>query len=518
PSTTGSEGWLRMWEAARSFVEGECNHPFPPTERGAVCPLCRQELHEDAHLRLQRLDEFVRNTLERELETARGAHADALDAVEASGVDRALGSQGVTLLQDEDPELAEAVQRWLETGAARVVALREGRDAPELLAPPAATVGELAAARKEEAAHQRSLVDPQKLETLRRRVIEGDARALLSDRLSEFREWYTTLGTIAALERVRQELDTTALSHKQTELAKGLVTDALRSAVREELDALGFPHLQVDLSCRTDRGTTVARMQLGNGSAPVVDVLSAGEQRASALAFFLAEARTSASAGGLVFDDPSSAFDVERLEHIARRIVELAERRQQVIVFSCDVVFCWCLQAAADARRVALAVRPIARMGESVGIVRPHQPWPGETLKVRLGRLRAALQELEAQERKSEIDQYERGAKSLAGDIREAWERAIEEELFRGVVMRFQRDVRALKIRDVVVTEEATAEVLDAMNEVSAYHHEAALAKPVPTPSSQQLRGFLERLETFRDGLKKRKKEKEKQTAPSQVA
>ncbi len=510
---TAGESWFRMWEAARTFVEEDCQHTFPPTEPGALCPFCQQELTEESRNRLKRLDEFVRSTLEKDLETARGTLADALAGVTTDALDSALTSQGLALLKDEQPDMASQIEAFLQTGLARCLAIREGRDPPVLPPSDDAAVRELATTRKAEAAHQRSLVNRQLLEALRQKVLEVEARTLLRERLSEIQAWHATLRTIAALGRVRKDLDTASLSHKQTELAKDLVTDALRRAIREELDALGFSHHRVDLTCRTDHGTTVARMRLGKASAPVADVLSVGEQRACALAFFLAETSTSASGGGLVFDDPSASFDVERIEHIAHRIVELAARRQQLIVFSCDVVFAWCLQAAAEARGVRFGVRRIARIGDRVGIVRPNQAWPGETLKARLGRLRAALQELEAHARRGEIDEYEVGAKTFAGDVREAWERAIEEELFRGVVMRFQRDVKALKIRDVVVTPELTGEVLEAMDETSPYHHDPALAKPVPTPSPEDLRRFLERLEVFCGTLKKRKSKRQPQVA-----
>lgn len=161
-----------------------------------------------------------------------------------------------------------------------------------------------------------------------------------------------------------------------------------------------------------------------------------GEQRACALAFFLAEARASGSRGGLVFDDPSISFDAERVEHIAGRIAELAATREQVIVFSCDLVFAWCLHRASEEQEVGFGVRPIARLGDKVGVVRRDQSWPGEPLKVRIGRLRDGLQTVGALERKGDEDEYEARAKNLAGDIREAWECAIEEDLFCGVVLR----------------------------------------------------------------------------------
>lgn len=70
----------------------------------------------------------------------------------------------------------------------------------------------------------------------------------------------------------------------------------------------------------------------------------------------------------------------------------------------------------------------------------------------------------------------------------------------------FQRDLKVLKIPDVVVTSHLTAEVVAGLNETSPYHHRPALAKPVPTPSVDELREFLARLENFCGALKQQKK------------
>jgi hypothetical protein len=154
-------------------------------------------------------------------------------------------------------------------------------------------------------------------------------------------------------------------------------------------------------------------------------------------------------------------------------------------------------------------------MGDMVGIVRPSQIWPGERLTARMARLRNTLQQLEAAWNKGDIDKYGAGAKAFAGDVRDAWERAVEEELFRGVVMRFQRDVKAQHIRDVEVTAALTQEVYDGMTETSPYHHEPALAKPVSMPTIAELQGFFERLERFCDSLKKKQTGMTKASAPA---
>lgn len=501
---TGGEVWRPMWEAARLFVETECHHEFPPSNPGDLCPLCQQELADDARTRFRRFDDHVRSTLEQELAAAQAELDRALVGLADIDTEGLATGPGLAILRDESPEAADVVETWIADAAGRASALRSGSEAMTLAPAPVEKPRELAAQRKTTAERQRSLVDPARQAGLQGEVSELNARELLAQRLAEIEEWHKTLKTISNLEQARRALDTTSLSHKQAELAKDLVTDELRRTVREELDSLGFQHLKVDLSCRTDRGVTVAKIGLEGSSAPLVEVLSDGEQRGCALAFFLAEALTSASRGGIVLDDPATSFDVERVDHIAKRVVELAAKRQQVIVFTHNAVFAWCLQAAAEVEGIGFSVRPIARMGDKVGIVRPSQVWPGESLKARMARLRSTLQQLEAAWNKGEIDKYEAGAKAFAGDVRDAWERAVEEKLFRKVVMRFQRDVKAQHIRDVEVTAALTQEVYDGMTETSPYHHEPALAKPVGTPSIAELKSFFERLERFCDSLKKK--------------
>lgn len=74
-------------------------------------------------------------------------------------------------------------------------------------------------------------------------------------------------------------------------------------------------------------------------------------------------------------------------------------------MFSCDLVFAWCLHRACEEQEVGFGVRPIARLGDKVGVVRRDQSWPGEPLKVRIGRLRDGLQTVGALERKGDEDE-----------------------------------------------------------------------------------------------------------------
>ena len=497
-SPTGGEGWRAMWEAARAFVEKDCQHDFPPTEDGDICPLCQQALSTDARARLDRLELFVTGTVERDLALAQAALKKIEESSPSEQIDVAMSSPAIATLDDEAPEVATAVREWLKAARQRATELaRADEKTSPLENCPSASIRQLAEGRKEEAERQRQSIDPQRQEEVRRAVAELEARSTLTERLTEVLAWRNTVTTIETLQRVRGDLDTTGLSNKQTELAKALVTNKLRRAVRSELDSLGFSYLKVTLECRTERGATVARLGLDGAAEPASAVLSDGEQRACALAFFVAEALASPSAGGIVFDDPASSLDVERVEHISSRLVELARKRKQIIVFTHDLPFAWCLQDAAVKADVAFAVRPLSRLGDRTGIVRAGKSWPGEKLGDRLARLREVLKTLEVLSQRGSIDEYEPAAKTFAGDVRDTWERAVEEGLFKKVVMRFQRDVKALRIQDVIVTPDLTRQVFDGMTETSPYHHSSALAKPTPIPTIEDLRKFFARLEQF---------------------
>jgi energy-coupling factor transporter ATP-binding protein EcfA2 len=210
------DGWLRMWDAVRSFVEEDCQHPFPPIGPGARCPFCEQELSEGSRNRLHRLDEFVRSTLKDELEASHRTLEESLASITRDALDRAGSSEGMRLLKDHEALLEAKVNEWLAVAGERCSALRAGIEPPPLPSSRAKTVRAFAAKRREEAAHQRSLIKPREQETLRQKVAEAEARIQLRDRLTEFQDWHVTMQTIEALGDVRKQLATARLRTRIT--------------------------------------------------------------------------------------------------------------------------------------------------------------------------------------------------------------------------------------------------------------------------------------------------------------
>jgi hypothetical protein len=58
---TGHGAWREMWEAARRFAE--TGGTFPNPEPGDACPMCQQDLDEDARQRMRKFEDFVRSDL-----------------------------------------------------------------------------------------------------------------------------------------------------------------------------------------------------------------------------------------------------------------------------------------------------------------------------------------------------------------------------------------------------------------------------------------------------------------------
>lgn len=119
--------------------------------------------------------------------------------------------------------------------------------------------------------------------------------------------------------------------------------------------------------------------------------------------------------------------------------------------------------------------------GDVPGIINPDLPWVAQPVKKRIGTLKERLVRLKKIEAKESQDEYFFAAKAWYILLREAWERAVEERLFKGVVERFSLGVQTLKLNKVIVTIDLIAEIEHGMTESSNWLHDAA-AGLNPTP------------------------------------
>jgi hypothetical protein len=139
---------------------------------------------------------------------------------------------------------------------------------------------------------------------------------------------------------------------------------------------------------------------------------------------------------GIIVDDPVSSLDHQRLRKVAQRLVLEAAAGRQVIVFTHHLVFYQevIAAAAANAPQVPVLVNLISKRDGSFGLISENdEPWIAKKVVKRIEALRARLNSIPANVDRT-TDDYRRKAKDFYTDLRETWERLVEEVLLCSVV------------------------------------------------------------------------------------
>lgn len=497
-SGVGSDPWRRLWQAAREFSE-QSGAAFPPGA-DVHCPLCLQELSAEAADRLAHFEHHVHSTVGEQARRTRQSLDLALEPLDDRHVE-ACRTPFLTGLAEREAELHGGLQRFLEAVRERMRALREdpaGAEVTPVALDASTTLDAWAAAREAHAQTLTTAEDPERQRELRQELAELDARETLGGRLDDVTTWIGTLRRVAAHRRAHSALATNRITMKQRELSEAVVTGTLDAKLKEEMRQLRCEHLPVDLHPHTAVGETQVGLRLAgaHGSPHVSDIASEGEQRALSLSFFFAEVATSEDDGGIVVDDPVSSLDDERRAYIAERLVEEAQRRQ-VIVLTHDLPFMLDLIEQAEESGIPPTVQGVWRLGSEVGRVDNHPPFKAMKLRPRVGVLDQRLAQWDSQPPPGDFDDAWRRVCGFYADLRVSWERAVEERLFRGVVQRFQREVKTLALDDVVVTPELVAAINQGMTRCSQFVHDESPAATTSLPGRTELAADLAQLQEF---------------------
>lgn len=202
----------------------------------------------------------------------------------------------------------------------------------------------------------------------------------------------------------------------------------------EECKALRAPELTVSHIGR--KGRAQRRRRLTGDHNPSA-VFSEGEQKVLAMADFLAEARLSGVTAPVIFDDPVSSLDHRRVGEVAERVAALSETAQ-VIVFTHDIFFTTkLLQTIEDAKRTCTYFQISDENGKGFIMRGSHPQW--DSVSKITKRINAVVQEAKSSKDSDERNELvQRGY----GLIRSWCEVFVETEVFAGVTLRYQPNVR----------------------------------------------------------------------------
>lgn len=510
---TGGDVWKRLYAAARAFLAVA----HPGKELGELgpevpCPLCQQPLGGAAG-RLVRFDQFVQGALQENARETKETFDRAYQEFVSDSVDLGLDDELYAEVEALDGALACAARSFGQALVARQQAIQEacktGRWEGAVAAEPpspAAPLQGLAARLEQQAADLLRAADDAARPALEADLRELSARSELAKVRTAVLSAVAQYGLQERLNRCLAGLKTNAISLKASELAEKAVTRDLQDALRKEFGALGVADLNVSLQHRSLKGKARLKLKLGFPQARNVrDILSEGEQRAIAIASFLAEVGLAGGKGGIIFDDPVSSLDHRCRDFVAGRLVSEAVHRQ-VIVFTHDVYFVCVVTDQARRQNVPCATRSLTRRPEGFGVPATELPFEAMGTKARVGALRAMHQAIAKLHRQGDEPGWRRETVSAYCQLRLAWERAVEEVLLGEVVLRFRKGVETQRLSGVDVEDDDCRIIEQAMGRCSDFAHDQAALGTVSLPRPDQLLSDIEQLESWRSSVEGRRK------------
>lgn len=515
---TGGDPWQEMFKAARQFcATSHSLHEFPHLNSDSRCPLCQNPLGEAGVERLLAFDMFVEGEVSKAADKARRAAIVAFKAIVEATLELSFDE---TLANDleANPELVAGCTAFQESLRARrdsiPDAAKDGSgktwaQVPVLSASPREELAKVAYGLREAALKLDESQDVEARAKMEKALAELQARSLLSDLKSIALEAVDRFNLTAMLDRCITATATTAISRKSTELTNTMATEEVAGVLSEELLALGVNNISVAMRPSSAKAKTTFKLVLESPSGAVPqDILSEGEQRAIAIASFLAEVRLGKGKGGIVFDDPVSSLDHGRRERVARRIAAEAADRQ-VVVFTHDLFFLNVLMFETNALGIEPKALTLTQTPEGFGVAEETLPFAGARVSQRVGMLRNKQIDCARLRKEGDETGYRLLARDLYNDLRMAWERGIEEVLLNEVVLRFRKGIETQRLKKVNVEPEDIAAITAGMAKCSNYTgHDGAQVANVAPPSPEEMVVDINVLEEWRKSAIERQKKR----------
>jgi ABC-type nitrate/sulfonate/bicarbonate transport system ATPase subunit len=516
---TGDAVWRLLFESARRFSTELAypKHHFPHTGPGSKCVLCQQDASsEEAAERLKRFATFVGEDASRVAQERRSRQGMAIPKIREArlgfGMDAAMREE----LEEMAPGLLEDLAAYERLVAERRAAMLDAAGKthdwtkiPPLEGDPRGRLTGLIGQLRQHAEDLDKAAAEAQRPALEKEHAELDARERLGKGLKALLALLERLQRKAAVAKCQGELKTKGISDKAREFGEVAVTEALRTALNEEFKALGVGHIRTRLEARVQQTQMFHKLVLDLPSAAKLSaVLSDGEQRAIAIGSFLAELQQAGHSGAIIFDDPVSSLDHNLRQHVARRLVHEAQKRQ-VVIFTHDTSFLGELRDEIDHSKTAHVIHHLEWKDNRSGVVTTGLPWEHQGYKERLDNHRRAQRAMA-----KTWQPYPNGVQVSAmrdeySRLRATMERVIQDVVFNGVIVRYRDWVKAGNLKGVAGLEAQECSDLSRIYDrchgiVTAHDPASAKGPSVPTPD--ELLKDLDGVQVVIDAINARRK------------
>lgn len=172
-----------------------------------------------------------------------------------------------------------------------------------------------------------------KLEESSKRLQENES---ISKQEENIKQWLETDKAENNLRSKSNQINTTKTTTLSKKAHNELLTETLKQNFTDELNFLGYKNLNLEIKNAGGRqGTSSTKLTLSKNN-DIKAILSEGEQKAVALALFIAEAKIQKSKNPIILDDPVNSLDHKIAGKFAQRLLQL---NNQVILFNHNRLF-----------------------------------------------------------------------------------------------------------------------------------------------------------------------------------
>lgn len=522
-SGTGDPLWNVMWSAAKEYSEQSAyhEHEFPNTEDKAKCVLCQQPLSEDAAKKMRGFKDFVNDKSQEVARKSRETYKSLLeDLTDITVQDRETLTEILEEMATDELPFAADTSKLLSTAEAAYKQVVESlKDEKSTEAVPVPEIDFKARALlRTHIEQQQEVIEKfditkftQELNKQKEQVLGLEARLELEKYSDAINKEVDNQKLLARLKACAQQSDTTGISRKGGELTTRFLGETLTGTYAEQLKQLNRKGLIVELKkSHVEKGVAYSEIVItpaagGNGGKFKPDeIMSESEQKVASLAGFFTELSLAPHNSAIILDDPVTSLDEKNTARIAERIIKEAGKRQ-VIVFTHNLFFTAELINYAKKHNVAFTPRTVSK-AKFAGEVIDDLPWQALSTSKRISRLNAQLQDLQTAFNKNEVATYEAGVKSFYSSLRETWERAVEEILFKDAIKRYSRVVETQKLKQIRFEPSDLEAVEEIMTQCSFYAHpNPPDIDSVEIPEPAQLTEDLDKLKAWKTAVELRK-------------
>lgn len=179
-------------------------------------------------------------------------------------------------------------------------------------------------------------VKKEKIKAFEERLVILLENESVSKQKDALEKWFEIHKEEDSLKRKASSLNTRQLSILSKTAHDELLTESLMINFNEELRKLGYKNLDVIIENDSIRKGEVSTKLVLTKNSDIKSVLSEGEQKAVALALFIAEIMFQKTSNPIFLDDPVNSLDHKIANNFAERLLKL---ENQIIIFNHNKLF-----------------------------------------------------------------------------------------------------------------------------------------------------------------------------------